>query len=165
MNFAANGLQDLHAVRADATALPFGPDIFHHVLANPPWFAPAATPSPDARRDLAHRAAPGGLPGWIAELTRVLRSHGSLSLILPAAGFAAATAALKARGHGGITLIPLWPRLGRAAKMIILTARKQSHAPDCIHPGLVLHDATGITPAAEAILRGGAAFTLGSGQD
>jgi tRNA1(Val) A37 N6-methylase TrmN6 len=156
MNFAANGLQDLHAVRADAAALPFAADTFHHVLANPPWFAPGATPSPDARRDRAHRAPAGLLRDWIAELARVLRSRGSISLILPAASFAAASAALKAHHCGAVTLIPLWPRLGCAAKMVILAARKHGNGPDNVHPGLALHDETGITPAAEAILRGGA---------
>jgi tRNA1(Val) A37 N6-methylase TrmN6 len=39
--------------------------------------------------------------------------------------------------------------------MVILTARKASRSPDTVHPGLVLHGESGITPAAEAILRGG----------
>ncbi|MBB5371842.1 tRNA1(Val) (adenine(37)-N6)-methyltransferase [Acidocella aromatica] len=157
-NFSANQLPDISALRGNATALPFAPDTFHHVLANPPWFAPRGTPSPDARRDLAHRAADGLLSGWVSELTRVLRGRGSISLILPAASFAEAAAALKARHCGAITLIPLWPRTGQAAKMVIITARKHSKSPDVVHPGLVLHDESSITPEAEAILRGGAAL-------
>lgn len=159
-NFSANHLPSLGALRADATAMPFLPDSFHHVLANPPWFAPDGTPSPDARRDLAHRTSEGLLQGWIGELTRVLRGRGSIGLILPASSFAEAAAALKARHCGGVTLIPLWPRAGQPAKMVILTARKHSKSPDAVHPGLVLHDENGITPAAEAILRGGAALSL-----
>jgi len=153
-NFAANKFHTISAIQADATALPFAPDTFHHVLANPPWFGARNTPSPDARRALAHQAKAGLLQGWIAELARVLRGRGSISLILPASSFAEAAAALRARHCGGITLIPLWPRAGMAAKMIILTARKHSKGPDAVHPGLILHDETGITPAAEAVLRG-----------
>ena len=40
-NFAANKFHQISAIQADATALPFAPDIFHHVLANPPWFGVA----------------------------------------------------------------------------------------------------------------------------
>jgi tRNA1(Val) A37 N6-methylase TrmN6 len=157
-NFSANQLPHIHALQADATALPFAPDTFHHVLANPPWFEPRGTPSPDARRDLAHRAPDGLLSGWISELTRVLRGRGSISLILPAASFAEAAGALKERHCGGVTLIPLWPRARQPAKMVIITARKHSKSPDTVHPGLVLHDERGITTEAEAILRSGAAL-------
>jgi tRNA1(Val) A37 N6-methylase TrmN6 len=154
-NFRANGFNLLSALRADATALPFGPDSFHHVLANPPWFNAASTASPDAARDLAHRAQPGTLASWTTELLRTLRTGGSISLVLPASAFAGAAALLRP-ACGGVTLMPLWPRTGTAAKMVILTARKGSKTPDSVHPGLVLHDGHGISPAAQAVLRGGA---------
>jgi tRNA1(Val) A37 N6-methylase TrmN6 len=154
-NFKINKLNNFIAIQGDAAALPFRPNSFHHVLANPPWFGASSTASPDAKRTLAHHAPPELLPRWIAELARVLRAKGGIFLVLPAASFAAAAAALRANGCGGITLIPLWPRAGVAAKMVILTARKASRSPDTVHPGLVLHGESGITPAAEAILRGG----------
>ncbi len=156
-NFAANGLGAMHALRADATALPFAPDSFHHTLANPPWFGARNTAPPDARRAAAHMAPEGLLHRWIAELLRVLRTRGTLALILPAASFAEAAACLRP-ACGGITLIPLWPRAGQPAKMVILTARKGGKSADTVHPGLVLHDEQGITAQAEAILRGGAAL-------
>lgn len=157
-NFEINGFSGLSALRGDAAALPFAAQSFDHVLANPPWFNTADTASPDAARDLAHRTTPGLLPAWIAELGRVVRPQGSVSLILPAASFTQAVAALRAQKCGGITLLPLWPRAGQAAKMVILTARKASRASDRILPGLVLHDETGISPAAQAVLRDGAAL-------
>jgi tRNA1(Val) A37 N6-methylase TrmN6 len=53
-------------------------------------------------------------------------------------------------------LLPLWPHEGEPAKLVIISARRGSKAPDTVLPGLVLHDANGITPAANAILRDGA---------
>jgi tRNA1Val (adenine37-N6)-methyltransferase len=157
-NFKLNELYHLSAVQADAAALPFAAQSFDHVLANPPWFGGADTASPDAARDLAHRATPGLLEGWIAELGRVVRPKGSVSLILPAGSFATAATGLRAQKCGGVTLLPLWPRAGQGAKMVILTARKASRAGDKILPGLMLHDEAGITPAAQAVLRDGAAL-------
>lgn len=159
-NFRINKMDDFSAIVGDAGALPFPAQSFDHVFANPPWFAANATASPDAARDLAHRAAPGLLEGWIAELARVARPKGSITLILQAARFCAAAAALRASGCGGVKLFPLWPRAGAAAKMVICSAAKASRAGDAVLPGLVLHDAQGITPAAEAVLRDGAALPL-----
>ncbi len=58
-------------------------------------------------------------------------------------------------------VFPLWPRQGQAAKRIIVRARKAVATPLRLSPGLVLHQADGrFTPAAEAILRDGAALDL-----
>lgn len=157
-NFKINNLHDFSAIQGDATALPFASQSFDHVLANPPWFNMADTASPDSKRDAAHRATPELLEGWIAELGRVVRPKGSISLVLPAASFAEAAAQLRAAKCGGISLIPLWPRVKTAAKMVILTATKASRAPDRVHTGLILHDDQGITPEAQAILRDGGAL-------
>jgi tRNA1(Val) A37 N6-methylase TrmN6 len=157
-NFKINKLGEFSAVHADATALPFASQSFDHVLANPPWFGVAGTASPDAKRDLAHRASPGLLARWIDELGRVVRPKGSISLIIPASSFAEAASQLRAQKCGAVTLLPLWPRAGLAAKMVILTGIKASRAGDMVLPGLVLHDEQGITPAAQAVLRDGAAL-------
>jgi tRNA1Val (adenine37-N6)-methyltransferase len=157
-NFKINNLHGLSAVQGDAAALPFTSQSFDHVLANPPWFGMASTASPDAKRDHAHRATPALLRSWLGELARVVRPRGSVSLILPATSFAEAVAQLRAAKCGGISLIPLWPRAGQPAKIIILTATKASRAGDKVLPGLVLHDAQGITPEAQAILRDGIVF-------
>jgi tRNA1(Val) A37 N6-methylase TrmN6 len=151
-NFHANGRENLHAVQANVQNLPFAVEKFDHVMANPPWFAAAGTPSPDERRALAHRAGPDLLQLWIASLTSVLRPRGSLTLILPAASYAAAACALRAQKFGAIALYPLWPRAGLPAKMVICAAIKGAKSPDTLLPGLVLHDEHGITAAAQKIL-------------
>lgn len=154
-NFKLNNLSNIFCLQGDARQMPFDPQKFDHVLANPPWFDEKSTASPDQKRALAHQAGPKLLGEWIASLTTMLRTKGSISMILPAASFAQAAAQLCAQGCGGITLLPLWPRAGLAAKIVIISARKGAKSPDCVLPGLVLHDDAGITAAAQAILRDG----------
>jgi tRNA1(Val) A37 N6-methylase TrmN6 len=124
-----------------------------HGFANPPYW-PGGTPPPGAiRRAATHEAGPG-LVDWIGFLAAAIAPRGSLSLILPAARFDAAVAALRDAGFGAVELLPLWPRAGIAAKRVLLRARKGARGPARILPGLVLHEADGrFTPAAEAILR------------
>lgn len=128
-----------------------------HAFANPPYW-PGGTPSPQPRRrDAAHEDA--ALEDWVAMLARPLRQLGTLTLVLPAGRFAAAAAALRGTGCGAVRLLPLWPRAGVAAKRVLIQARRGGRGADEVLPGLVLHEADGtFTPAAEAVLRGGAAL-------
>ncbi len=155
MNFQNNGLSDVSCVQGDVTKPPFPRGYFDHVFANPPWFNSASTLPPDARRALAHHAGPDIVAEWTASLAAMLCPRGSLTLILPASSFAQAAAAMRLAGCAGITLLPLWPRAGLPAKLLILSARRGVKSPDRVLPGLVLHDADGLTDAAQAILRDG----------
>jgi tRNA1(Val) A37 N6-methylase TrmN6 len=157
-NFKNNGLQHIHAEKSDVNSLARAA-IFDHVMANPPWHDSAGTNSPDLSRALAHHAGPDALAAWVAALARCLKPRGTVTLILPAAGFSEAAACLAALGCGGISLFPLWPRAGQPAKQIIIAATRGGKNPDKILPGLILHDEGGITQAAEAVLRGGGALT------
>ena len=90
-----------------------------------------------------------------------LRRRGSLTFILPANQLARALAALRAGGFGAAHLLPLWPRAGQPARLILLQAIKGVPAGERVLPGLVLHgEAGGFTEAAEAILRHGAGLPL-----
>ena len=124
-----------------------------HGFANPPYW-PGGTPPPGAiRRAATHEAGPG-LADWVGFLAAAIASRGSLSLILPAARFDTAVAAMREHGFGAMELLPLWPRAGVAAKRVLLRARKGARSPAKILPGLVLHEVDGrFTEAAEAILR------------
>ncbi len=130
----------------------------HHVFANPPYWS-GGTPSPVPERRLAaHEDAP--LAEWVRAMARPLRPKGTLSLVLPAARFAEAAAALREFGCGAIRLLPLWPRAGVPAKRILIQGKRGALGPDEVLPGLVLHEADGrYTPAAEAVLRDAAALT------
>lgn len=124
-----------------------------HGFANPPYW-PGGTPPPGAiRRAATHEAGPG-LADWVGFLAAAIAPRGSLNLILPAARFDTAVAAMREHGFGAMELLPLWPRAGVTAKRVLLRARKGARSPAKILPGLVLHEVDGrFTEAAEAILR------------
>ena len=161
-NIAANGWAARLSVAAgDITAPPAEGEIFDHVCANPPWHDRAATPSPHPGRRVAKIAGADLLAQWTAALAARLRRRGSLTLILPASQLARALAALRAGGFGAATLLPLWPRAGQPARLILLQAIKGAAGGERVLPGLVLHgEAGGFTEAAEAILRNGAGLPL-----
>ncbi|MFM7689887.1 MAG: tRNA1(Val) (adenine(37)-N6)-methyltransferase [Alphaproteobacteria bacterium] len=124
-----------------------------HGFANPPYW-PGGTPPPGAIRRAATHEAGSGLAEWVGFLAAAIAPRGSLSLILPAARFDAAVAAMRDAGFGAVELLPLWPRASVAAKRVLLRARKGARSPAKILPGLVLHEADGcFTEAAEGILR------------
>jgi tRNA1(Val) A37 N6-methylase TrmN6 len=126
------------------------------VLANPPYWPDGQGTSPaEEGRRRAHAGA--DLAAWIDGARQVLRPRGWLTLILPAARWAGAAAALS--GFGAITLIPLWPRQGQPAKRVILRARKAVRSPSAVLSGLILHRSDGgFTSDADAILRDGQAL-------
>jgi tRNA1(Val) A37 N6-methylase TrmN6 len=160
-NAAANGFRALAFIVADiraGVALPGAP--FDHALANPPYHDPAATASPDPGRAQARQGQAGDLARWIAGLARALRPGGTVSLVVPARAVPDCIAGLAGAGCGSAELFPLWPRAGMAAKLVILRAKKAGRGAFRLHSGLVLHDAAGFTPAAEAVLRQGAALEV-----
>lgn len=159
VNFADNGFTRIGALAADIAHLPLGGG-FDHAFANPPWHDPAGTASPDPGRRLAHRAPAGLLAIWIGALTTALRPRGSITLILPAASLSDACASLREARCGACRILPLWPRAGRAAKLVIVQARKGARGPDALLPGLTLHGEGGYTDDAEAILRHGTPLML-----
>ena len=187
-NWSANGFSGfvLHQVRLPD--LPEGIGQFDHVFANPPWHRGDASASSDTRRDLARRASPELLERWITVLASLLRPGGSLTLIVPAASHARASAAmaglagaggpglggpglggpglgavgLGGLGLGGVALLPLWPKQGMPAKIVLLQGRRGARTDGMVHAGLVLHHAGGrYTEAAERVLREGEALELG----
>jgi tRNA1(Val) A37 N6-methylase TrmN6 len=129
-----------------------------HGFANPPFWESGTKPPAALRRAATHAEAP--LEDWTACLAHGLVHRGSATLILPTSRAFDGLAALAAVGLGSPALLPLWPRAGVEAKRVMLGARRGGRAPARILPGVVLNDATGATPAAEAVLREGGALTL-----
>lgn len=158
-NFAANGFAQLEAVEADL--LSWRADtLFDHAFANPPWHDAAGTASPVPRRRAAMQGQPGLLETWAGAMARLLKPRGTLSLILPAASLPQALRSLEAAHCGGPAVLPLWPRAGVAAKLLILQGKYQARGQARLLAGLTLHEGTGYTQAAEAVLRLGDAISI-----
>jgi tRNA1(Val) A37 N6-methylase TrmN6 len=132
----------------------------HHVLMNPPFNdAARQNVSPDPARRRAHVARDDTLPVWVNCAARLLRPHGTLTLIWRATGLGDVLAALK--DFGGIAIVPVHPKPEAAAIRVIVKAVKDGAVPLVLHPPLILNDAEGKpSAAAEAILRAGATIPI-----
>ena len=137
---------------------------FDHVIANPPYYPQGGTPSPLNIRDTAlRREIPLG--DWVQAASRRLNPGGWLTLICGADGLPEVLAALAPR-MGSAAVLPLAAREGRAALRILLRARKGGRGAFRLLPPFVLHqgpahdgDRESYTPAAGAVLRGGASLS------
>ena len=118
-------------------------DDFDHVVTNPP-FQPRgrgrASPSPARSRARTEQSA--SLEQWISGCRRRLRTGGTLTAIFPADRLDHLLGEL-GKGAGDLRVFPLWPKAGRAAKRVIVRARRGSHAPMRLLSGMVLHEADG----------------------
>ncbi len=157
-NFAGNHRPGLTVLAGDLAVVEAdGP--FDHAMANPPWHMPGATKSPDPARALARHALPGLMALWAARLAAPLRHRGTLSFITGAGTLSDCLAAFSAAGCGSHVILPLWPRAGRACKLVLLQGVRGGRGPTRLLPGLVLHaEASVYTEAAEHVLRGGHAI-------
>jgi len=130
---------------------------FEHVMCNPPFHDDDGQTSPDAGRALALQDR-GALADWLTGGMKRVVSNGTFTVILRADRL---NAALMALGERGVSVFPLWPRAGEAAKRVLVRAVKASRAPFALLPGLVLHEAgSNYTRAANAILRDGAGLNI-----
>jgi tRNA1(Val) A37 N6-methylase TrmN6 len=130
---------------------------FEHVMCNPPFHDDDGLISPDAARARALQDN-GALASWLTAGMKRAVSNGTFTAILRADRMGEALSVLGARG---VSVFPLWPRAGGAAKRVLVRAVKGSCAPFALLPGLVLHDeGNKYTRAANAILRDGAALDI-----
>lgn len=156
-NIPLNGADGRFAiVNTDIRA--FAPDApFDHVICNPPYLEHGAyTPSPDEGKAtaLGHDDTDMDVAAWVDAGFRRVKSRGSLTMIHRADAVDRIVQAMGKR-FGGITIIPLWPRAGEAAKRVIVRAVKDSRSPAIMHPGITLHEdgEHTYTAAADDILR------------
>ncbi|HMR33397.1 MAG TPA: methyltransferase [Geminicoccaceae bacterium] len=160
LNVMANGLADrVEIVEGDAAAPPSGlRRVFDHVMSNPPYLPETAGSSPLDQGKRQALVESLDLGDWVEACLRRLRPGGWLALIQRADRAAGLAAALHGRA-GDVTLFPLWPRAGVAARRLIVLARKGSRGPSRLAAGLVLHRTDGsFTMEAEAVMRDGAAI-------
>lgn len=164
-NDCGAGIKVIHAdikeaLRRDVAHMPAAGS-FAHAFANPPYFEDGkSTASPVALKAGAHNFSPEDLDLWIKAMHGLLEARGTATLIYRAEALAKLLSLFEGR-FGDITVAPLFPRHGLAATRIIVQGVKGSRAPVQLLPGLVLHGDDGkFTPAAEAVLREGAAWPL-----
>lgn len=156
-------------VTADLTDLPeeLRAQSFDHVMANPPFFD--RTQGSKARSDReGGRGEQTPLATWVDTAIRRLAPGGVLSMIQRAERLPDLLGAVDSR-LGDITVLPLAPRQGRAAKLVILQARKGAKGPFRLATPLVLHDGVrherdgdSYSAMARAILRENAALDIQS---
>jgi tRNA1(Val) A37 N6-methylase TrmN6 len=158
-NAAQNG-QSVEVIQADLAALP--KDL---VLANPPYYrAGAHSPAEDMGRQIAL----GGdtpLQVWIETAARRLTHKGYLHMIQRADRLPDILTACQGR-LGSLEILPLAPRQGRPAELVLLRARKGGRADFRLHAPLILHqgarhlaDVESYQAEVRAILREGAALS------
>lgn len=168
-NAAENGI-GLEVIEGDLAAMPqeLRARSFDHVIANPPYFAPeSGTAARDAGRERAQREATP-LSRWVEAGYRRLHPGGWLSIIQKADRLAETLAAI-AVGGGSIAILPIAPRVGRAAGRVIVQARKGGRGQLRLLAPLVLHaapdhgvDAEDLTDIAQAVLRRGEILRVSS---
>lgn len=151
----------LNVVTADLAHLPadLRQRSFDHVIANPPYFDRAASVASDhaAREGAMGEQTP--LETWIDVAIRRLAPKGCLHIIHRAERLPELLSLVRTR-LGALEMLPLAPRVGRKAELVILRARKSGRTPFVIHPPVVLHrgmrherDGEDYTPEIQAVLR------------
>lgn len=164
LNARANGLEDrLTVVEGCVTRPPSAVPLHHfnHVITNPPWYEPGTIQPPSAETKAIGHMEEVSLSEWLNQAVRFLRPKGRLWVVHRADRLGDILAALSPLKVGDIRVLPLWPKAGKAATRVVVTARKDAKTPLALLPGLVLHHDDGsYTAPADAVLRLGAELPL-----
>lgn len=159
-NAKANGFSGIEVV-ADRIETASLPRAFDHAMANPPYHGADGSASPDAARETAKRGSEILTQTWIRRLSAALRHRGSLTLIAPAGIIPTCLAAMAESRCPCTAIFPLWPRIGRPAKLVLLRGVKDARTPLQILPGMLLHRPDGsYAEDAQAVLGDAAALPL-----
>jgi tRNA1(Val) A37 N6-methylase TrmN6 len=136
-----NGQGRLEVFTCDLTDMPL--DLrqrqFDHVIANPPYFKASAR---RAARDAGREVALGEdtpLGEWVRVAAKRLVPKGLAHFIHRAERLPDLLTAMH-ETLGSIEVLPLSPRVGRAAELVIVRARKSGRAAFRLHAPLVLHE-------------------------
>lgn len=139
---------------------------FDHLFCNPPFVAEGRGNAPaDPLGRAARMEGAATLADWFRVAEAMLRPKGSLTVVHRADRLGEILTALP-DAFGAVVVFPLWPKApggsdAKAAKRILVQARKAVATPLRLAPGLVLHGPDGgFTAEAEAVLRHAAALHL-----
>ncbi|MGH1464375.1 MAG: tRNA1(Val) (adenine(37)-N6)-methyltransferase [Cognatishimia sp.] len=135
---------------------------YDHVIANPPYFdRTAGYSSKHTGRELA-MGEDTPLATWISVAAKRVKPKGFVTFIHRAERLADILQHLPG-AMGSVQVMPLQPRIGRDASLIIVRARHSGRAALRLHAPILMHrgsehqsDAEDYTPEVRAILRNGA---------
>jgi len=166
-NALENSLADrAHFVAGDILDrfLPIYAKLSDHVIVNPPYLKRgAATPSGNPAKAIANMEGDADLAAWVAAAGKAVRPGGTITFIHRADRLPELLALLGGR-CGGITILPLHPKAGAAARRVIVTGRLDQRLPAILLPGLVVHEADGSFSALlDRVLRDGAPLSMAIG--
>lgn len=138
---------------------------YDQVVSNPPYLERGkVTPPPVAAKATAHVSSHLTLEQWVAASIAFVKPKGRVTFVYRADRLHELLAALTGKA-GEITVFPIWPKAGRPARRVIVTARRGLKGPLTLESGLVLHEDDGtFTPKGEAIMRYGAALDIRGGK-
>lgn len=135
------------------------PNSFHHVVSNPPYFDNGFE-AKGKSRSLSRLETDINLTEWIETCIRMVRPRGFLTLIHRAERLDEILATLMTK-MGAIKIYPFWPDESKAAKLVLIQARKSVKTDCTLMPGMVLHQEDhSYTNAADAIFRGNQTIEL-----
>lgn len=167
---AAVAGQQMEVVCTDLAALPdhIRQRQFDHVIANPPYFRrSASTPARDAGRETAMGEGTA-LADWVAAAARRVRPGGCVTFIQRSERLPDLLALMAAR-LGSLQLLPLIPRRGRVAQLVLLRGVKGGRAGFSLCDPVLMHDGAAherdgdsYTAPVAAVLRDGAALCFGA---
>lgn len=137
---------------------------FDHVIANPPYFLrDASSAAPNAGRERAMGEATP-LADWVKAAARRAGPNGYVTFIQRAERLPELMGLMQAR-LGSLQLLPLIPRTGREAQLVLLRGRKGGRADFRLLAGIEMHqgachagDFEDYSPLIAGILRNGAAL-------
>ncbi|MGR3509591.1 MAG: tRNA1(Val) (adenine(37)-N6)-methyltransferase [Sulfitobacter sp.] len=137
---------------------------FDHVLANPPYFDRDASVAAKNRGRETALGEQTPLETWVKMAARRLAPKGQAHFIHRAERLPDLIRALP-KDMGSIEVLPIAPRVGRLAELVILRARKNGRAAFRLNPPLVMHqgpvhvsDGDSFVSKVRAVLRDGAAL-------
>ncbi|MCP4394229.1 MAG: methyltransferase [Alphaproteobacteria bacterium] len=122
------------------------------VMTNPP-FMDGGMASPNRVKSKAHAESSASLADWITYCVKMVKPRGTFSIIHRADRVDEILYLISGK-LGGITVIPLWPKVRKNAKRVIVVGRKGVKTPAVLSCGIVVHNDDGsYTTKAEDILR------------
>ena len=158
----------VHALHGDLAHMPdlLRRQSFDHVMANPPYYRPSdRSAAQDAGREAA-LAEETPLFAWVDAAIRRLKPKGYLTMIQTADRLPDVLSAMDAR-LGAVRVLPLAPRVGKAAHLVLVQARKGGRTPFVLCAPLILHegerhekDGESYTETVRRVLRDGAALPI-----